>query len=79
VTLDTRPPTDYRRVCAFCGVCDEMSREHVFPQWMAELLRGDKAGYFQMARHPHRATPTAWQAVKPDTKARSESAATASG
>jgi hypothetical protein len=69
VTLDIRPPNDYRRVCAFCGACDEMSREHVFPQWMADLLRGDQPGQFQMARHPHRATPTTWQTVKPDTKA----------
>jgi hypothetical protein len=61
------PPRNYRSVCAFCGACEHMSQEHVFPQWLADELPQTE-GTFTHSRDPDTGPPTNWTNVKIDVK-----------
>jgi hypothetical protein len=68
--IDREPPAKHRSVCAFCGECERMSREHVFPQWIAAALPGPGAGGFLAERVSDLDALASWKAAKPNTQVR---------
>jgi hypothetical protein len=48
-----------QRTCAFCGSTDELTREHVWPRWVGDLVGGEKG---MTAREVEGAVEDAWLA-----------------